>query len=410
MKNSFIPPQTVKLHPVTLKYLGEGHPWVTKDSFTEQFPEKALFLKAKLANGDEALLLHDPQHTRIKARLWQKYPKGEKLSFETPRREHILERLRAAMKRRKLYLQNESSERSHFYHCYGEADFLPGLFILQLGPVLLVQTFAFFWENIEQFQLPSLLEECFPASDIIAWQTRTAPGVSPLKLIRGTTLPSSWQVSENGLTLELRADKHDWGIYTDMAAIREKLRKPFFEQKVPGKMLNLFSYTGIFSLIGLQYGHHVTSVDLSPQYMSWLEHNISLNHFEDEKHQSIVASADVALKKFPQEHFQLIVCDPPTFFHSKKTRSTSADFYEQALPLLDAVMAPGAFIFLAINTHSLNRKKFFQHIDDILKKNHLSWKRGQDFFTHDDAPLLRNFAEGDVIKCALWQKSLIRPA
>ena len=64
------------VHPVSTKLLRQGHPWITADSFSNRFPRNSEFIIAL----DErrrpfALLLHDPHHKNIKARLWSmKYP------------------------------------------------------------------------------------------------------------------------------------------------------------------------------------------------------------------------------------------------------------------------------------------------------------------------------------------------
>ena len=64
-------PKRVQIHPISEKYLKAGHFWITKDSYTEKFPKTSLFLIAKnKKNNDFALLLSDPKHPHIKARLW----------------------------------------------------------------------------------------------------------------------------------------------------------------------------------------------------------------------------------------------------------------------------------------------------------------------------------------------------
>ena len=64
------------IHPVSIKLLRSGHPWVTADNFSNRFPRQSEFI---VATDDRkrpmALLLHDPQHKNIKARVWStKFP------------------------------------------------------------------------------------------------------------------------------------------------------------------------------------------------------------------------------------------------------------------------------------------------------------------------------------------------
>jgi hypothetical protein len=60
------------IHPVSIKMLMQGNPWVTLDQYSERFQPKDKFVIA-LNRGDHfALLLHDPQHKSVRARLWSK--------------------------------------------------------------------------------------------------------------------------------------------------------------------------------------------------------------------------------------------------------------------------------------------------------------------------------------------------
>ena len=52
----------VKLHPATIKHMKKGHPWVTKDSYTQAFPENRTFLIGLDGRHEKefALFIHDP--------------------------------------------------------------------------------------------------------------------------------------------------------------------------------------------------------------------------------------------------------------------------------------------------------------------------------------------------------------
>ena len=63
------------IHPVSTKLLLQGHPWITPDNFSNRFPRQSEFVIAT----DErkrpiALLIHDPLHKNIKARVWSTKP------------------------------------------------------------------------------------------------------------------------------------------------------------------------------------------------------------------------------------------------------------------------------------------------------------------------------------------------
>ncbi|MGP1576833.1 MAG: class I SAM-dependent methyltransferase [Treponema sp.] len=89
------------------------------------------------------------------------------------------------------------------------------------------------------------------------------------------------------------------------------------------KILNLFCYTGTFSVHALVGGAvQVCSVDLSKKYLQWAANNVSLNGISDNT-RSRFEQSDVRLFLHSawkqQETWDIIVCDPPTFSNSKRT-------------------------------------------------------------------------------------------
>jgi len=92
------------------------------------------------------------------------------------------------------------------------------------------------------------------------------------------------------------------------------------EQSANKRVLNLFAYTGSFSVYAAAGdASQVTTVDLSNTYINWAQRNMALNQFTDpEKYKFIAADVLQYLKALPVSSFDLIVMDPPTFSNSKK--------------------------------------------------------------------------------------------
>lgn len=82
-------------------------------------------------------------------------------------------------------------------------------------------------------------------------------------------------------------------------------------------MLNLFAYTGAFSVYAAAAGKRVTTVDLSKTYLEWARENLALN-----KLSSDIVHADVreflADARRSGRTWDVIVVDPPTFSTSKR--------------------------------------------------------------------------------------------
>lgn len=124
-------------------------------------------------------------------------------------------------------------------------------------------------------------------------------------------------VEENGLKFIVNlSDYLDTGLFLDHRNTRERIR---IESKSK-KVLNLFSYTGSFSVYAAAGGaNEVVTVDLSKTYLDWAKRNMQLNNFTDEtKYKLIQADVLKYLDNVEPNYFDLIVLDPPTFSNSKR--------------------------------------------------------------------------------------------
>lgn len=128
---------------------------------------------------------------------------------------------------------------------------------------------------------------------------------------------SEFFVEENGLKFIVNlADYLDTGLFLD----HRTTRKMVLEQSSGKRVLNLFAYTGSFSVYGAAGGAaQVTTVDLSNTYINWSKRNMDLNGFTDEgKYRFIAADVIQYLQTLEAASFDIIVMDPPTFSNSKK--------------------------------------------------------------------------------------------
>ena len=123
------------------------------------------------------------------------------------------------------------------------------------------------------------------------------------------------------------------------------------------KILNLFCYTGSFSVFGAHGGGVVTSVDISNTYLSWAKKNFELNGINSHRHEfkrkDIFQFLKKALEK--KEKWDIIILDPPTFSNSKKMK----DFLDinRHWPLLCAecilLLNRGGTLYFSTNSKKL---------------------------------------------------------
>lgn len=159
-------------------------------------------------------------------------------------------------------------------------------------------------------------------------------------------------VRENGLRFIINpADYIDVGLFLDHRNARQMVR----EQAAGKRFLNLFAYTGSFTVYAAAGGASETlTVDMSNTYLQWADRNLSLNNFSGKSHRLLQADVLAWLEQPPQEQFDLIVVDPPTFSNSKRMDGT-LDIQRDHVMLLNRVLRfckPGGTVYFSTN----NRK------------------------------------------------------
>lgn len=161
---------------------------------------------------------------------------------------------------------------------------------------------------------------------------------------------SEFVVGENGLKFIVNlADYLDTGLFLDHRITRQMVK----EQSAGKKVLNLFAYTGSFSVYAAAgAAEEVVTVDLSKTYLSWAERNMKENGFENtRKYQFVHADVKQYLKTIPPGYFDLIIMDPPTFSNSKRM-DDFLDIQKDHVELLNdclRAVKPGGIIFFSTN-------------------------------------------------------------
>ncbi len=125
----------------------------------------------------------------------------------------------------------------------------------------------------------------------------------------------SFNINEDGLLFTVNlSDRIDTGLFLDHRITRKLIRKESKGRRV----LNLFAYTGSFSVYAAAGGAKITvTADLSNTYLDVAKKNMELNGFTGFNHRFLKADVLAYLKDPPDEKFDLIILDPPTVSTSK---------------------------------------------------------------------------------------------
>jgi 23S rRNA (cytosine1962-C5)-methyltransferase len=159
-----------------------------------------------------------------------------------------------------------------------------------------------------------------------------------------------FEVEENGLRFIVNlSDYLDTGLFLDHRITRQMVR----EQSAGNSVLNLFAYTGSFSVYAAAgSAKEVVTVDLSKTYLGWAERNMQLNGFSDpSRYRYLHTDVKQYLEIIPPASFDLIIMDPPTFSNSKRMEDI-LDIQKDHVKLINQCMAalrPGGTLYFSTN-------------------------------------------------------------
>ncbi|AQX19045.1 MULTISPECIES: class I SAM-dependent methyltransferase [unclassified Bartonella] len=162
---------------------------------------------------------------------------------------------------------------------------------------------------------PALSQKNWANVDAIFTGNRDEEGVGrwyfPKKPL-GETWPLSW----NGLSFlgRFTSFRHV-GVFPEQDAHWRSLEEQIIKTNRPVKLLNLFGYTGIASLIGARSGAIVTHVDASKKAISWAKANQEKAGLLDRPIRWICDDAIKFVERElrRQKSYDLILLDPPAY-------------------------------------------------------------------------------------------------
>ena len=193
------------------------------------------------------------------------------------------------------------------------------------------------------------------------------------------------------------------GFFPDMRLGRNAVARRAAERRV----LNLFSYTGAFSVRAARSGaSEVVSVDSAAKVHVRARRNYELSGLDPSRAEFIAADAQKTLDRFADRRrfFDLVVCDPPTFSHGPGRSFSAASDLGRLAGAAARVIVPGGFLALATNATKLTSAD----VDRALAEGAASC--GQDLRIVErlglppDFPVSPGFPEGNYLKFVLAVK------
>ena len=156
-------------------------------------------------------------------------------------------------------------------------------------------------------------------------------------------------VYENELKFLVNMNDYlDTGLFLD----HRITRKMVMDEAKGKQVLNLFAYTGSFSVYALAGGAtNVTTVDLSNTYLNWGKENMKVNGFDPVQHEFVKTDVKEWIKNEPSTLYDIVILDPPTMSRSKMAK-TKFDIQSDHPELIHNVlkhMKPGGTLYFSTN-------------------------------------------------------------
>lgn len=382
----------------TVRMLNLGHPWVISDRITSNWPKTECGSLVELVSekGDSmGTALCDPGSRIVARRLSSSVVKLD---------HHWLAKMLTQAQTSRRWLDFGDTNVSRLINA--EGDGLPGLTVDRYKDYLMVQYYTTAWEKHLE-ALSSALQEVYSPTGIYCkhrpQETRKLSSGKESRapqgwLLAGNPAPQDLTVRENGLNyrVDLVKDLHT-GLFHDQRQNRLEFRR----QAAGCQVLNLFAYTGAFSVAAAAGGAtQVTSVDASGRYLDWARDNFRLNGIDPGKHEFITGDCFVELNRLAKagRSFDLVFVDPPSFSTTRKSRFTTSGGTAELVQKVLRLMPVGGLLVTSSNLQKMPLEKYLKE----LRKGSLAVGRHLQVVEvsgqADDFPFSASFPEGHYLK------------
>ena len=333
--------------------LGRFHPWIFSGAIhhTEGDKLEEGDIVEVLASDGRFLAIGHWQIGSIAVRV---------LTFKKQRIDQAFwqKRLAAALDVRKTIGVAGREDNDIYRLVHGEGDNLPGLVIDIYGLTAVMQAHSVGMHVCRNELAQALREVMGESLKAIYYKSETTlPFKAQLGQENGFLYGESNDdvARENGLAFHI-----DWlkgqktGFFVD-----QRDNRALVEHYSKGrKVLNMFCYTGGFSVYAMRGGAElVHSVDSSAKAVELVDANMELNFLGDNRHEAFAEDAFKFLEEM-QEKYNLIILDPPAFAKHKDALHNALRGYTKLNAKAFEKIQPGGILFTFSCSQAVNKDQF----------------------------------------------------
>jgi 23S rRNA (cytosine1962-C5)-methyltransferase len=253
---------------------------------------------------------------------------------------------------------------------HGEGDFLPGLIIDVYADTAVMQAHSVGMHVCRQTIAEAVIAEVPQVRNVYYKSDDTLPFKAPVQgektgwLINGENGDAAlngekeyWS-TENGLSFRI-----DWlrgqktGFFID-----QRENRALVERYANGKdVLNMFCYTGGFSLYALRGGAKtVDSVDVSQKAIDLVNINVARNFPDATNHTAVAADAFdyLSAQREKGSTYDLIILDPPAFAKHRDAVKNALRGYQRINAKAIEMIRPGGILFTFSCSQAVDKEAF----------------------------------------------------
>ena len=345
--------KTIILRKGKEESLGRFHPWIFSGAIhhTEGDKLEEGDLVEVLASDGHFLAIGHWQIGSIAVRI---------LTFKKQRIDQAFwqKRLAAALDVRKAIGVAGREDNDIYRLVHGEGDNLSGLVIDIYGQTAVMQAHSVGMHVCRKELAEALKEVMGESLKAIYYKSETT---LPFKAQLGQENGFLYGESNNDVARENGLAFHiDWlkgqktGFFVD-----QRDNRALVEHYAKGrKVLNMFCYTGGFSVYAMRGGAElVHSVDSSTKAVELVDANMELNFPGDTRHEAFAEDAFKFLEQM-QEKYDLIILDPPAFAKHKDALHNALRGYTKLNCKAFEKIQPGGILFTFSCSQAVNKDQF----------------------------------------------------
>ena len=382
----------VKLKPGKERRIQSGWPWVTRADLAE-VPELApgSLVEVRDPDGDFVAIgtFFAPSHAAIRILSLVQAPiDGEFFKKAFSRCQRARQRLKGAEAVREVF---------------SEADGLPGLIVDRYGEHAVVQVRTIGMDALKPVWLPALVEayalaSVFERSD---YASRSAEGMEPFTgQLHGTT-PDEIEITENEVKYLVSPKSGlKTGHFLDQRQARAELGEAVHKGDT---VLDLFCFTGGFSLASAKAGATALGVDSSEESVETARRNAALNKLEAK------FEAGNAFEFLMQDRgsYDWIVLDPPAIAKHKGEKKALRQAVYKLVRLAAPRLSEKGVLLVCSCSHQLGIEEMLAACTDGADDADVRLSLTKVTLQDTDHPAPLHFPEALYLKC-LWLKRLAK--